>query len=253
MQTRDQLFFREKLKYNFSDFGYLYVSYYDIVTHCVFIVCNLLIKRSFAKYNSRNCVCLRQRSLDFTFSIGVTLSLKKHVLSRERSIRARSKRYSPVRARANGLTRNGNARRKSGAFSSGTRHAERANPARSRGRGRAIPRSVMKIPGCIDMHLQDSDCARRAPGVHFARFQDFPAESRKSEFFTIARTHHQCHPAAITLSPPWVPRPTSSPSLMHLERDGIHFAGAIFQDKFWSRLSSSSPSAASCFSPANSR
>lgn len=63
------------------------------------------------------------------------------------------------------------------------RIAERMNPAWSR----AISRSVMKIPGCIDMHLQDSDCTRRAPGVHFVRFQDFPPESRKSEFFTIAR------------------------------------------------------------------
>lgn len=63
------------------------------------------------------------------------------------------------------------------------RTAERMNPTWSR----AISRSVMKIPGCIDMHLQDSDCARRALGVHFVRFQDFPPESRKSEFFTIAR------------------------------------------------------------------
>lgn len=83
------------------------------------------------------------------------------------------------------LMRNGNARRKSRAFSSGTRSARTQH---DRARARAISRSVMKIPVCIDMHLQDSDCARRAPGVHFARFQDFPAESRKSEFFTIART-----------------------------------------------------------------
>jgi len=63
------------------------------------------------------------------------------------------------------------------------RNAKRVNPVWSR----AISRSVMKILGCIDMHLQDSDCARRASGVHFMRFQDFPPESRKSEFFTIAR------------------------------------------------------------------
>jgi len=94
------------------------------------------------------------------------------------------------------------------------RNAKRVNPVWSR----AISRSVMKILGCIDMHLQDSDCARRAPGVHFMRFQDFSPESRKSEFFTIAR---------ITAPPSRDCIPS-----MSLERDGIHFADIISQCMF---------------------
>lgn len=113
--------------------------------------------------------------------------------------RSTKQRYSPARARANGLTRAMETREGNPArfpAERGTRNA-RIQRDRALSCAGAISRSVMKIPGCIDMHLQDSDCARRAPGVHFARFQDFPAESRKSEFFTIARTHHQCHPATI--------------------------------------------------------
>lgn len=118
------------------------------------------------------------------------------------------------------------ARRKHGTFSNGTRNARIQHD-----RARDLSIRVMKIPGCIDMHLQDSDCARRALNVHFARFQDFPAESRKSEFFTIART------ITVSTPPPSQPYPSASSLLTRLERDGIHFAGAIFRDKFWHRLS----------------
>jgi len=52
----------------------------------------------------------------------------------------------------------------------------------------------------------------RNPGVHFVRFQDFPAESRKSEFFTIARTTTVANPSELVLS-----FPSPSSALMHLE------------------------------------
>lgn len=120
-------------------------------------------------------------------------------------------------------------------------------------RARAIPRSVMKIPGCIDMHLQDSDCARRAPGVHFARFQDFPTESRKSEFFTIARTHHRCHrhhPVATIIPRPLVVPVVDAPRARWNPFCRCNIPRQVLEPPI---LPLSSPSVAYCFSPANSR